>query len=223
MRAAGMGWSILLAGVICISLLPLGGCDDDEKSSVGPQPGPGPFPTVPPPTSPENLIEALQVIYNDQVRSAAERLQAYQNLFAPADHDSLPGFIYRFHVGGVGQQVWGLDSELQAHDNMFQAQANRDVLSLELSIQYELGTPLEFPEPGHENWQVIFATSVYLRLMFNPQDGLLVDRAQATFQCAPADGRWYICDWEDLPRPFAPGYNAAVEEVTWGSIKALFD
>ncbi len=222
MRSIRIGWSILLAGVICVSLLPLGGCDDDNPTDPISELPP---PSIPPPTSPENLIEALQVIYNDPVRTAEERLEAYRSLFSPANHDSLPDFLFRFQPSDVApgeDPTWGLDAELQAHQNMFAAQTNRDIFSIELTIQYNPATELQFPEPGQENWREVFATNVFLRLMFNPQDGLLVDGGQAKFLCAPADGRWYIVEWMDIARPFAPGYGTEIEENTWGSIKSIY-
>ena len=65
---------------------------------------------------------------------------------------------------------------------------------------FELGPALKF-DPDKENWVEIFATNVNLRLMFNPQDGLLVDGGQADFEISTAAGRWYMNNWVDLPRP----------------------
>lgn len=45
------------------------------------------------PTAPENLVLAIEVVYNDNVRSAGERFEAYADLFAPA-------FVFHY---------WGLE------------------------------------------------------------------------------------------------------------------
>jgi hypothetical protein len=80
---------------------------------------------------------------------------------------------------------------------------------------------LEPPETGREGWKEIFATNVYLRTMFNPEDGLEVNGAQGEFLFAPAeDGRYAIAEWWDLPRP-SPN-RPAVEPATWGAFKATF-
>ena len=152
---------------------------------------------------PENLIKNLQAIYNDKVFSAGERNVLYADLFS-ADNTSLPPFLFNFQPVDVepGEEPsWGLDAELRAHENMFRALEDRNIHSLELTIEQRPPEPLEFPGPGQEDWVEILATNVFLRLMFNPQDGLLVDGGQAEFLLAPADGRWYLVDWKDLPRP----------------------
>jgi hypothetical protein len=154
-------------------------------------------------SNPDNLIEALEIVYNDKVRSASQRSQVYETLFPAADHDSLE-FIFFFQPVDVepGEEPsWGIDGELESHRNMFSAQEARDIFSLELTITRLDPSPLEFPQPGQETWVEMFSTNVNLRLMFNPQDGLLVDGGQAKFLAAPADDRWYLTEWTDLPRP----------------------
>ncbi len=223
MRARPTSRMALPAIIVSLSVLLLSGClDPGDKSTVAPQVEPAP---VFSPSSPENLIKTLQVIYNDQVRDAAERYLLYQDLFPPADHATLPGFI--FHLQPVdlepGEETsWGLDTELQAHENMFRAQANKEIFALELSIQHAAPIELEYPSQDQQDWREIFATNVSLQLKFNPQDGLWVDGAQAKFVLAPADDRWYIVDWTDLPRPFVSGGNSAVEPASWGSVKAHY-
>jgi len=192
---------VRLVLLLTLGLVLASGCIFSPKEDP---PRPDPPPAIPEPITPEAVIEALQVIYNDQVRNALERRDLYENLFSPADHASVPGYIFRFQPIDVepGEEpTWGLDSELSAHENMFRAQENRDIFSLELTIQHTPPELLEFPPIGQEDWVRIFATNVFLRLMFNPQDGLLVDGGQAEFLLAPADGRWYLVDWKDLPRP----------------------
>jgi len=191
---------LFLAGALACLLALLTACDDDSL-----KPGPeevGPLTLQA--TAPESLITGLMRVYNDVLHDAAERHAFYADLFPPAAHDSLPGFIFHFQSVDVepGEEAtWGLDAELSAHENMFNAQAARDIYSLALSLGYAAPEPLGFPEPGQEDWVMIFVSNCYLRLMFNPQDGLQIDGGQAEFILAPADDRWYIVDWTDLPRP----------------------
>ena len=67
-------------------------------------------------------------------------------------------------------------------------------------------------DPEKVDWQQIFASNVYLRLMFNPNDGLEVNGGQADFEFAPEltkppaqpgglYGGYWIGEWTDLPRP----------------------
>lgn len=184
---------MLIAGSGCI----FSPDEDNDPPEIDPDP-------IPQPTSPENLIEALQVIYNDKVRNSSERGEAYENLFPPEDHEDLT-FEFRFQPADVGREgipeSWGRDSEIAAHRNMFRAQEDRQIHSLTLTITHlPPEDPLDPPAPGAKE---IFATNVHLRLMFNPEDGLEVNGGQARFFAAPEtdNSRWYLVKWEDLERP----------------------
>ncbi len=221
MRTPFAGRTVLLVGLICWLIMPLSACDEHREpplcTSCGFEP--------PPPVTPEDLILDLAMIYNDQVRAAAERLQLYTDLFPPAAHDSLPGFVFNFQPVDIppdGEPSWGLEAELLTHQHIFQAQENREIFTLELHIDHSPANAVEYPESGQEGWQEILATNVNLRLMFNPEDGLLVDGGQASFLFSRADDRWYINEWTDLARPFAPGDSRAVEPSTWGSVEASY-
>ena len=149
-------------------------------------------------------ITALEVIYNDQVRSATERRQEYEELFPPRDHTTLPGFKFQLQPGDaqeLGIENWGIDPELTIHENMFAAQESRQIFSLSLAIVRLPPEPLDFPPLGQEEWRKIFATNVSLKLLFAPDDGLEVTGGQAEFLTAPADDRWYLVEWTDLPPP----------------------
>jgi hypothetical protein len=178
------------------------------------------------PTRPEYLIENLAIIYNDTLRSAAERQDAYGDLLLAAGGEPpRPDFVFRFQdvdIQGGLPPSWGLAQEIAAHSNLFAAQENGEVYSLELDVTYGDPEPLEPPQTGREDWREILATNVNLRLLFNPNDGIEVEGGQAEFQLAPFDDRWYIAGWTDLPRPLAGTGLSAVEPATWGSIKHQF-
>jgi hypothetical protein len=64
-------------------------------------------------------------------------------------------------------------------------------------------------------WQEVFAPFVYLRLMFNIQEGIEVNGSQGRFLFPPAEsGRFKIAEWSDLPNP-----SGKTEATTWGRLK----
>lgn len=217
---------LLLAALACTVLA----CDDDDP--VTPEP---PWPPLAP-TPPENVLANLVTIYNDKEHTTAKRMAAYEDLFLHPDAaPPWPGFIFRFQPADMLQGLpptWGLDAELEAHRGLFSALERAEIYSLELRITHGETEPIA-DDPDKVDWEEIFATNVYLRLMFNPNDGLEVNGGQASFEFAPDPalppaegarfyGRYWIGEWTDLPRPVPRG-AAAVEPTTWGSIKALYN
>jgi hypothetical protein len=168
-------------------------------------------------TTPENVISALQVVYNDKTHSKEDRLAGYASLLDSA-------FIFNFQESDVvygAPANWGVEEELVAHQSIFDAHSTGDLYSIELRITHDPAEDLSPPESGRDGWQGIFATNVYLRLMFNLEDGLEVNGGQAEFKFPPAEsGRFRIGDWTDLPRP--AGNRSAVEGSTWGGFKYAF-
>jgi hypothetical protein len=67
----------------------ISGCDEESTQPVDDD-----WSELLPLTSPENVIQDLQIIYNDKTHSAAERLAAYANLLHP-------DFIFRFQEGDI--------------------------------------------------------------------------------------------------------------------------
>jgi hypothetical protein len=197
------------------------GCGDD---STKPQPEDNDPPAIPAPTTPENVVSAIEVIYNDDVRSPRERLDAYASLLSDYSAPFEEAFIFLLTPADIESGLpptWGLDSELAAHRAIFEAQGAGDIHSLELQIVHNPAQDLTPPEPGREGWKHVFATNVYLRLMFNVEDGLEVNGGQADFMFPPPhDGRFKIAEWRDLPRPGAFAGTSSVEGSTWGSVKA---
>jgi hypothetical protein len=212
MNAASWLRPVVLGGAVALVLGLASGCNEE---STQPEDDSLVLPAL---TSPENVISAMQVIYNDKTHSKDERLAAYASLFDSA-------FVFHFQpadVAGGLPPSWGLDDELAGHEAMFAAQAAGDIYSLELRITHDPARSLTPPEVGREGWQEVFATSVYLRLMFNTEDGLEVNGAQGEFKFPPPEGgQFRIEDWIDLPRPFLA--RVAVDRPSWGQIKSLFN
>jgi hypothetical protein len=174
----------------------------DEEDPPGDTP-----PAIVARTSPENVLANLQAIYNDKVRSAIDRRTLYEQQLPPEGADPSVAFIFHFQAADQLPPndlppSWGVDSELAAHRAIFDAQESGDIYSLELRITHNPAADLSPPEQGRDGWKEIFATNVYLRLMFNLEDGLEVNGGQAEFKFAPpVEGLFVINDWTDLPRP----------------------
>jgi hypothetical protein len=194
-----------LALALMIAIL-TAGCEDEttqpEDDSL----------VLPEPSTPEALISSIELIYNDRTHGADERLAGYASLF-----DST--FRFTFYLNDIGiPQSWGLEEELEAHANMFAAQSAGGIYSIELRATHNPAADLNPPQVGREGWKEIFVTNVYLRLMFNPEDGLEINGGQTEFLFPPAaEGRFRIAEWTDLPRP-GPLRSGS----SWGDIKMKF-
>ena len=115
-------------------------------------------------TSPENVIVAMQIIYNE-THSAEDRWAGYASLLDSA-------FVFHFQRADINSGLpasWGLEDELAAHAGIFAAQSANQIYSIELLVIHNPADDLSPPEDGREGWQEIFATNVYLRLMLNPE------------------------------------------------------
>jgi hypothetical protein len=197
-------WALALVPMLT-AFLAGAGCIFSPDEEPTPQPTPE---ELKPRTTPDNVIADLEIIYNDKVRSATERRELYQSLLPP---DGVPpgnAFLFHFQPADIiAHQLpesWPKDEEIAAHDRIFHAQDNGQIYSLELRVTRNPAADLNPPQVGREGWKEIFATNVYLRLMFNVDDGLEVNGGQAEFLFAPPDtttGLFVINDWTDLPHP----------------------
>jgi len=208
-----------LSGIVSLAVIALvSGCENyyclhggecDPGFALGALPVP-----LPPPSSPENVIEALEITYNDKVRGADERLAIYAGLFTST-------FIFRLQPDDVAQglpEQWGLRDELGMHERLFGAQDLGDVFSIELRVDHEPARDLTPPVSGRAGWKEVFAPFVYLRLMFNIHEGIEVNGSQAQFLFPPAErGRFRIAEWNDLPNP------SQKTEATWGRVKLHYN
>ncbi len=173
------------------------------------------------PSSPENLIFNLEVVYNDTVRKPDERLAAFQDLFAP----DLAFIVAPADIAEHGLPAsWGLDTEVAIHRRIFDAQARREIHALSLVLAHPPAADLDPPQVGREGWKEVFVPGVVLRLLWNPADGLDATGGQCRFLAEPRDGRWFIREWIELPHPHgragAPVHS--VDGSTWAWIKARF-
>ena len=188
-------------------------CEDDEPTT--PQDSATPT-RLCSPTAPESLLCSMEALYNDTLRTVTDRLSLYADLFSK-------DFIFHLQPGDIQNGLppsWGTDAEIEALRAIFTAQDNGEIYSLRLSLVYDSAQDVDPPQQDREGWKEIFVTNLYLRLMFNPEDGLEVNAHQAEvhFQ-PPTEGRWTIGEWWDLPRPEP---RLTVETATFGNIKANY-
>ena len=178
------------------------GCIFDPEDEPTPEPVPE---EIVPRTSPENVLKNLQALYNDKVRTSIDKRQLYEQQLPPAGTPTEDAFKFKFQAADILQGLppdWGRDPEVAAHKAIFDAVESGAIYSLELRITHDDAGPLTPTEIGREDWEEIFATNVYLRLMFNVDDGLEVNGGQAEFKFAPkVDNLYVINEWVDLPRP----------------------
>jgi hypothetical protein len=160
------------------------------------------------------LLRAIQVLYNDTVRTAQDRFDAYANLFPPTDHPILPSFVFRYGGNDIGAPPirWETAEELDVHRNLFQAQDGQKISELTLNLTYSHPTDLDPPIPGRKGWKESFVTSSYISFQRPGEESVRIDVRDTRFVMAPGDDRWYIVDWYELPAS-AP---------TWGTLKAEF-
>jgi hypothetical protein len=206
----------LVLGVLLVALL---ACEDDPTN-----PDLEMAPALQPLTAPENLISNIEILYNDSVRTATERKTEYEKLLAPPSGcDTCQAFLFDFQptdeLIGI-PDTWGRDPEIEANANIFHAQANGQIHEMTLNIEFLAAQDLG--DPGRPGWKEVFATNVHLRLLTTPQDGFEILGAQARFRAYSAQGRWWIGEWIDLPRPGPRGSPSAVGARTWGRIKYLY-
>src|SRR4030095_6936462 len=138
-----------LAMLLCLAACNEESTEPEEDSLV--------FPAL---TTPENVISAIEVIYNDKEHGADERLTGYASLLAEP-------FIFNFQPSDIINGLppsWGKDAELAAHQAMFQAQSDGNIYSIELRIVHNPAQDLTPPDPNRVGWKHVFATNVYLRL-----------------------------------------------------------
>ncbi len=152
-------------------------------------------PAIPAPTSPENVLESLLILYNDDVRTAAERLAEFEKLFVPPDHPNLEPYLFKFSpsaVDGGLPPTWDLEAELRSHEHMFAALDAGDLFELRLEWQT---APMTQRLDGA--WE-ISVSNINLRLLFSANDGFELRSGLANFVFREDAGRWYIIEWQDL-------------------------
>lgn len=191
------------ASVVCLAALAAVACSDNF--GIDPLPVRDSPAAYPPPTSPENLVSALEVVYNDKVRTAAERLESFSSLFAP----SFAFHYWEARGDSLVERTWGLEEEIEGTRCLFERQDTGAIYSLTLAIREK---EVREPDGGYPaGWKELRAGRVDLRLLYNPDDGLVLNGGSTRFICAPSGGRWLITGWFDPAEP--------TRASTWAMVK----
>jgi hypothetical protein len=175
--------------------LAVSACAEEGPTNILPGPPP---PEIPPPTSPENLVRAIDVIFNDKVRDASERLREYKNLFDPE-------FVFHCQtVDGDSCRICPCRYfTIDGAEALFAAQDSGGIYELRLDLSFKPAIDLDPPQPGREEWKMVFVSNVDFQLLVTPQDGWRVTGGQAEILAYPSADRrrWFIGEWFSLPRP----------------------
>jgi hypothetical protein len=176
----------------------------------------------------EDLSSKDDVLYNLEFSYNRRDFTQFENLL-----DSNFVFIFSeadFYVGEVPFPQWDRDHEIDANQRLLDPNlpgGNR-AISISLRLDFPVGNWIEQstnPDHPDESW---YFKSVDYDLVTKTADGwehrALNLRAQLTVRWDELSGRWQIVLWRDDVYGFlalSPG-GTAVEEVTWGAIKAQY-
>ncbi len=205
------------AALLCaasLAALVLGGC----ATSSGPEPLEGP--NFDDRTVPENVIHNIQLAYVDM--NATEYLDCLSEDFEfyPTEEDVQNPDIQI-------PPVWYKTDEQNMHNNMFDDSSDVNSITLTLtttSIVYDYGLP------GDETDDTCIC-DVEVDLRVNLVVGLTyLATSPSRFymridqdQLGPGGVYlWEICEWFDLGETGRGIADAAVEDATWGSVKAMY-
>jgi hypothetical protein len=176
----------------------------------------------------EDLNSKDDVLYNLEFAYNQRDFPQFANLLDA-------GFVFVFSdedfmTGEVPFQQWDREHETDATQRLFDPGLPGDtrVLSINLRLDFPVGYWTEIPAHPvypHESW---YTKSVDYDLVTKTADGweyrALNMRADFSVRWDEASGRWQIVLWRDDVYgllTLSPG-GTAVEEVTWGGIKAQY-
>ena len=185
--------------LVCLSILVIGSC---ANPPIGEE-----VESIPEPTSPANVLLALERLYEDTDIAAPDRARSLANLLAPPPGDSaLPAFTFLYGICDIECpfRSWGYAEEVEAHETMF-----REVYRLDLDLN--AGPDYEFTDIEHHGWRVIHSESVRIRVWLNEREFVEKRTGGQFFIFAPVADRWYLADWWE--------YRS---EAMWGDFKSEF-
>ena len=166
--------------ILILFLLAIIGCADDPMA-------PEPIPIEPLPPSPASPLRDICALFNDRLRSAAERTRIYRSLFSPGIAFICPDSV-------VIDCAFPFQPE-QASE-IFDELAAGVLSEANVRITNDPPHPLDPPVKGRETWWEIPVTDIKVRLSTNIGDGLELIGGRARVLVAPqADDGWVITEW----------------------------
>jgi len=173
--------ALALAGLLAVT-----SCSDSPS-----EPAPAEI-TVPEPTSPANVLLALEQLYEDNGIPQSQRASAFADLLAPPDRQDVPPFRFMYGYCDIECQwdEWHFDEETHIHERML-TDDRRILLDLQAGPDYDAS--YIFPDmPG---WRVIRADNVRISVWEGGKEVRAFTATEQFFIFAPADGRWYLAEW----------------------------
>jgi len=189
--------------IACASLILLFSASRCDDGPVEPLPE---KPSIPEPTSPANVLMAIEQLYEDTSIEPAERARLFATLLTAAPGDSqLPAFIFRYGLCDIEcpWSGWGYEEEIRSHEAMFDG-IYRIELELNAGPEYDYGS-------DGRGRKAIHSPGVTMRLWANETEFIERHTSLHTFVFTPAAGRWYLSEW-----------NEYISSAMWGDLKAQF-
>jgi len=211
--------------VIALALpLAAGGCSDDE--GCDPNDECPPPPAYDEPTSPDNVLNNLQLSYRQREIAPYSALLAadFTFYFDPATRSQL------------GIEYWTRTTDSLQTEQLF---TSNDVTKITIDLNYPIGD-----EPvagvGKERWRLKRVMDVFLDVDVEPAGSPVTtyrieDQTQDyyfrqgrtpadTLDSSPTASKWYLVEWRDHGSGFSKGRVglSTTENATWSNIKTLF-
>ena len=163
---------------------------------------------LPAPTSPANVLLALEQLYEDNSLSPSQRASEYANLLVPPDRPEIADFRFMYGYCDIEcpWEQWGFIEETSVHGNMFSH--DRRIL---LHLNAEPDFDATYIMPDRPGWRVIHTDSVRISVWAGDTEVSAFTASEQFFFFAPANGRWYLAEWWER-----------LSESMWASFKIKF-
>jgi len=176
-------WALILLATVL-------GCTENPQAPEPPAPEPLPD------SSPAAVLRTISTLFNDRQRPAVERSRLYDQLFAP----EAAVFICPSPPARPTDCPYPFRPD-QARE-VFEGLENGTLHAMNVELTHGAAILLDPPEPGREDWQEIFVTNLYLRVLINLEDGYETNGGMAKVLFEPrTNDQWVIAEWTMMGRP----------------------
>jgi len=174
-------------------------------------------------TSKDDVLYNLEFSYNRRSYAEFEKLLGDFFIFIFSESD--------WNRGEVDVPQWDRPSELAANQKILDPNlpGGKRVISIDLRLDFPAASWVEEPPAGHHPDESWFTKTVDYNLITKTADDwehrATGVRAQFTIRWDEPAGAWQIVLWRDdvgYMMALSPG-GGAVEETTWGGIKAMYN
>lgn len=147
---------------------------------------------LPKPTSPANVLLALEQLYEDNSISSSRWAAEYTNLLVPPERPEIATFRFMYGYCDIEcpWEEWGFIEEATLHGKMFSQ--DRRVL---LDLNAQLDIDATYIMPDRAGWRAIYTDSVRMSVWVGDTETRAFTASEQILFFAPADGRWYLAEW----------------------------